>query len=137
MAMTYDHILPLLKGFHLTLCSHMRRRDESGWKIQELEWIGRIENGFQAGKHSREEADYLISDIVYDPHDFPLLIKPVSRFHTCLNALSTLFEPTCAPMVTMQSKRVYLLLYGFADASGSGFGSTFLTKKGVRFRIGT
>jgi len=32
---------------------------------------------------------------------------------------------------------VYLLLYGFADASGSGFGSTVLSDKGVRFRMGT
>ena len=37
MAMTYDQIIPFLKGFHLTLCSHMRQRNEAGWKIQELE----------------------------------------------------------------------------------------------------
>ena len=37
MAMTYDQILPFLKGLHLTLCSHMRQRDELGSNIQELE----------------------------------------------------------------------------------------------------
>ena len=32
---------------------------------------------------------------------------------------------------------VYLVLYGFADASGSGFGSTVLSDKGITFGMGT
>ena len=115
----------------------MRRRNKTGWKIQELEWIGRVESRFQSGKHFREEADYLISDIIYETHNCLLMIKPVPRFHACLEALSTLFEPTKAPIVTIGSKRVYLLLYGFTDTSESDFGSSFLTENGVCFRIGT
>ena len=37
MAMTFDQIFPYLKGFHLSLCSHLRQRNEEGWKTQELE----------------------------------------------------------------------------------------------------
>ena len=76
-------------------------------------------------------------ELVYDPTEFPQMIKPVPRFHTCLQALADLFEQEFAPKVMVRSSRVYLLLYEFADASGSGFGSTFLTEEGVHFRIGT
>ena len=37
----------------------------------------------------------------------------------------------------MRTKKVYLLLYGFVNAPGSGFGSIFLTAEGVHFRIVT
>jgi hypothetical protein len=31
---------------------------------------------------------------------------------------------------------VYEIFYGFGDASGKGFGSTMLSKKGIKYRIG-
>jgi hypothetical protein len=33
--------------------------------------------------------------------------------------------------------RVYTIFYGFADASGTGFGSTILCEGGIKYRIGT
>ena len=57
MAITFDQIFPYLKGFHLSLCSHLRRRNKEGWKTQELEWIGHVEKRFEEGKCSRDEAD--------------------------------------------------------------------------------
>ena len=47
------------------------------------------------------------------------------------------FEQEEPPVVLVKTKIVYLLLYRFVDASGSGFSSTFLSEEGVRFRIGT
>ena len=40
LAMTYDILFPFLKGFHLALCAHLPNRDEEGWKVKDLEWIG-------------------------------------------------------------------------------------------------
>jgi hypothetical protein len=37
----------------------------------------------------------------------------------------------------IRAARVYTILYGFADASGSGFGSTVLGDDSIRYRIGT
>ena len=37
MAMVYDSIFPYLKGFHLTLASHLPHRDDDGWKMTDLE----------------------------------------------------------------------------------------------------
>ena len=42
MAILYDSILPYLKDFHLTLAGHLPCRDEEGWKMAELEWIGHL-----------------------------------------------------------------------------------------------
>ena len=32
LAMTYPILFPYLKGFHLTLCTHLSGRDKEGWK---------------------------------------------------------------------------------------------------------
>lgn len=40
-------------------------------------------------------------------------------------------------MVLVRTNVVYLMLYCFTDASGTGFGSTSLSGAGVWFRIGT
>jgi uncharacterized protein YggU (UPF0235/DUF167 family) len=37
----------------------------------------------------------------------------------------------------LRAARVYSILYGLADASGTGFGSTILKKDGIAYRIGT
>ena len=92
MAMIFDQDFPYLKGFHLTLCSHVRRRDEEGWKTQELEWIGHVEKQLKKGKWSREEADEMIGELVYNPKLISKMIKVVPRFHTCLKALCNLFK---------------------------------------------
>jgi hypothetical protein len=39
-------------------------------------------------------------------------------------------------LVTVRTNVVYEIFYGFGDASGKGFGSTMLTKKGIKYRIG-
>ena len=40
--MTYPIIFPYLKGFHLTMASHMPGRDNQGWKVADLEAIGHL-----------------------------------------------------------------------------------------------
>jgi hypothetical protein len=39
--------------------------------------------------------------------------------------------------VLLLSSRVYSIFYGFADTSGSGFGSTILCEGGIKYIIGT
>ena len=57
--MVYDPIIPYLKGFHLTLPSHLPERDSEGWKISELEWIGYIEDQEEKGVYIRDEGEWL------------------------------------------------------------------------------
>jgi hypothetical protein len=39
--------------------------------------------------------------------------------------------------VLFHALRVYTILYGFADASGTGFGSTVMLEGGICYSIGT
>ena len=123
--MTYELLFPFLKDFHLTLSQHLPCRDEEGWKIKEVAWI--------AFCH-RENISLGDESIDYPP---PTVVKPVPRFFKCLQALKTFFLPTIPPIVTDRSLQIFLVLYGFADASKSGFGASLQTEHGLRYRIET
>ena len=58
--MVYKATYPYLKGFHLTLTSHLPQRNDEGQKITDLEWIGRIENKVDRGSYTREQGDLLL-----------------------------------------------------------------------------
>jgi hypothetical protein len=64
-----------------------------------------------------------------------VLAVPQLRFD--LEALETLLEANTPAEVVLRASRIFTILYGFADASGKGFGSTVLGKDGIRYRIGT
>jgi len=136
LAMTYNIIFPYLKGFHLTLCSHLPNRDEEGWKVKELEWIGHLHNRLSEGKISQEEYEETIS-LTYDTSKAPKKIKPVKRFKSCLKALDSFFEIESPPIIMERTANVQMAVYGFVDASKSGFGASIDYENGVRYRIGT
>ena len=137
LAMVYDTIFPYLKGFHLTLAQHLPKRDEEGWKLTELEWIGHVENKVERGALTRKEADVMLTEINYSPDTTPSLVIPVPRFHACMKFLIEMFKQNKPPIVNVRSTTCLVMIYGFVDASGSGFGSTLLIKGIVKYRIGT
>ena len=65
------------------------------------------------------------------------MVLPVPRFHQCLGVLEKVFEEDLPPVVSVRSTSCMVLVYGFVDASGSGFGSTLLVKEKIKYRIGT
>ena len=136
LALTFEIIFPFLKGFHLTLCSHLPRRNEEGWKINELEWLGYMEEAKIKGTMSVEEIDQLIN-LKYDPKLRPNTVKPLPRFLKSISALESLFSCREPPKVTVRTSAVQFIVYGFADASKSGFGSSIEYSDGVCYRIGT
>ena len=137
LAMVYEVISPYLKGFHLTLARHLPQRDEGGWKLTDLDWIGHIETKVEQGQYSRAEADILIREASGTCKDAPTKVTPVPRFHQCLKVLSTFFEVELPPVINVRSTTCTVVIYGFVDASGSGFGSTLLIRGNVKYRIGT
>ena len=64
-------------------------------------------------------------------------VTPLPRFHTCLIALASFFELIYSPIIVVRSAICILRIYGFVDASGSGFGGTLLEYYKIRYRIGT
>ena len=136
LAMAYEVFFPYLKGFHLTLSSHLNNRNDEGWKLKEPEWIGYIEEKFDTGKITESERDRLLDDTQEGAPQPPKLIKLVPEFYTCLQALRAFFSSDAPPCVHMRSSSVYMIAYGFADASGGGFGSTIEKEGEVSYRMG-
>ena len=137
LAMVYDSMFPYLKGFHLTVARHLPHRDEEGWKIAKLEWIGHLENKIEDGKYTRGQVEIILVEGRDGLTTPPLWVVPVPRFSSCLEVLTKNFEEELPPIVTVRSTTCQVIVYGFVDASGSGFGSTLLVKGHIEYRIGT
>ena len=83
------------------------------------------------GKIESEERDQMIHELPSTPTEPPKFGEPVTHFYTRLEALNDFFKPDAPPVVHMRSKKKFMIKYGFADASGSGFGSTFTSSAGI------
>ena len=67
--------------------------------------------------------DLLKEKGLYTPKP-PKKIKLVPRFFMCLKALHVFFKGELPPVWSCRKKNVFLLLYGFHDASKGGLGTT-------------
>lgn len=136
LALTYSILFPYLKGFHLTLSSHLPQRGEDGWKLSDLEYIAYVETQAEKCSYSDEEKQRLLNVLPNSDLPPPKLVLPVDRFYTCLEALDLFFEPQSPPLVKVRSEKIYMAVYGFMDASGGGFGSTFDRDQKITYRMG-
>jgi hypothetical protein len=140
------------------LASHHPGRDEFGWKMASKEWAAYLFEPVENGKLTDDEAESMSRSIVEpvssqpkDGEPFsqpraldqkilpppPTQIKGAARLKGDTLALKTLFRAEIPAQVLIRASRVYTILYGFADASGSGFGSTIMLNGAVKYRIGT
>jgi hypothetical protein len=155
ISMTYEIVTPYLKGIHLTLAAHHPQRNDQGWKLSPKEWDAYVWGKESEGKFSADEAKSF-SAVAQDipppetkfkrnsqpathegPAKPPKLVLPVKRLKFNIDALCALFDHDTPTEVLLRAARVYSVLYGFADASGTGFGSTILGKDGIKYQIGT
>jgi hypothetical protein len=68
----------------------------------------------------------------------PKTVKSVPELAQALPALELLFSQETPPrMLVKSASLLYILRYGFADASGTGLGASITTDEGIRVRIGT
>jgi hypothetical protein len=112
----YPGMRPYLKGIHLTVDSWREGRDEDGWK--DPTWGGpRVDAG-----EAEPEA--------------PETVRAVKRLAWDLEALQILFSAESPAVRTIRPSGVLSVIYGFGDASGSGFGSSFTHDNGVIYRVG-
>jgi hypothetical protein len=129
---TYPAITPYLKGLHLTIDSWREGRNEDGW----------IEDGHV----SEEEREHAPGDSggaadsgrgpqnsQASPPDF---VQAVPRLAHDVHCLRQLFSSPIPPVRYVRATHICTALYGFGDASGSGFGSTFGGGEQLVFRHG-
>jgi hypothetical protein len=102
----------------------------------EEEWHSYIRDKIDKDEISEEEAQAAMDATVRAGDPPPEQIKGVPRFFKDLFAIKELLEAESPPEVNVRSSMVLAILYGFADASGKGFGSTVMGKDGTRYRIG-
>ena len=132
LSMVYEFITPFLKGFHLTIDSWRPQRDKSGWKMPLQDWEEYLEV-LQADTPAEEFTKW------YDQQhgQAPQVVTAVPRFSQDVFALGELFSVTVPPEITLRSNEIYMVVYGFGDASGAGFGSSIVTETGTSVRVGT
>jgi hypothetical protein len=138
LSMTFDMLTHHLKGFLLSLASHLPGRCDDGWKLNESEWLAYMSAKVEQGVMKHEE----VTSIINDSKEKKLVEPPTSMMLTQhlqddIIALHEFFESSTPPEVQARRQAIHLLLYGFADASGGGLGSTItMPGIGIRCRVG-
>jgi hypothetical protein len=88
------------------------------------------------GSITQEEARASLNPPDYADIPIPAVVSHVSRFWDDVFALKELLSSKKPPLVTIHVNSVYEAVYGFGDASVKGFGSTMLSSRGIKYRIG-
>jgi hypothetical protein len=139
LSMTFEIMVPYLKGFHLTLASHLKQRDGDGWKLTDKAWRLYVYQLLAEGKVGETEAGEMIDNANTNKgimETTPMVIKPLQQLVDDVEALSEFLEEDEPPVMNDRSAVVQIVRYGFGDASGTGFGSTIQTDEGLKYRIG-
>jgi hypothetical protein len=115
---TYPALVPFLKGIHLTVDSRRKNRDFEGWKVVD-----------ELAAHLNDDSP--------DPYDNHLdTVRAVPRLKDDVNSLLQLFASARPPRRIPRSRHVLAVWYGYGDASGGGFGSTFTAIDGLEYTYG-
>ena len=134
LAMCYGSLVPFMKGFHLTIDSWRSNRPDSGWKMKDKEWDLYLDVQVAEGVMS-EEGRAELKELGGEA-EAPKLVQAVPRFKKDLEAMIVFFTPIEPPEVIASVSRVLYVIYGFGDASGTGFGSSLQTNSGLSYRVG-
>ena len=116
--------IPFLKGIHQTLDSWRPWRREDGWKMTASEMRVAME---EAGTDMDEWVTF---------ERAPPRVKSAPRLKWDLEALTALFEGDEPVRRKVRPSQTAVAIYGFGDASGKGFGSSFVVGNEMIFRHG-
>jgi hypothetical protein len=134
LSMTFEILVPYLKGFHLTLASYLPQRDKEGWKLSDKEWAlyveAQAEESEDGWMHNTKD---IHSNVNLKP---PQTIKPLGQLKGDVYALNEFYASEDPPIINDRNQFVNVVSYGFGDASGTGFGSLIQTASGISYRIG-
>jgi hypothetical protein len=130
---TYRYMTPHLKGLHLTIDSWREGRDSEGWRA----------SGAELGVHAALGRGNGVEDrqlYGQGAHGFransPEWVKSVPRLWGDVSALVRLTSDDLPPSLAVRCRGMAAVYYGFGDASGKAFGSTFQVDNNIRYRYG-
>jgi hypothetical protein len=126
MQQVYPSLTPYLKGLHLTIDSWRPNRDSEGWKCP-----GNSSSTPELFDDSLNPA-YPAPPLT-DP---PQYVHPVPRYEADVMALQLLLSAPDPPLRYVRQNKILTAIYGFVNASASGFGSSFTTHVGTHYTYG-
>lgn len=121
--MTYDNLRPYLKGFYLTLNEWRFDRRKDGWKLERKDWEELAEEHFQEGVDWK---DWQAIGKQSQDTDRPGKVKAVPRFREDIKVLALMFQGQTPSLRLVRGFNIARLVYGFGDASGAGFGASWV-----------
>jgi hypothetical protein len=140
MSRTYPAAFPYLKGFYNSLNGWRLDRNRDGWKIGRTAWMEML-----SGDTLYETEEFMALPFEVKKRKFfewnkkekPETIVPVPRFHNDLKALQSLFSNGTPTRRLVRGSKIGTAVFGFGDASGGGFGSSWESSRGTAYRFGT
>lgn len=138
LSMTFEVLVPFLKGFHLTLASHLPQRNKEGWKLTDKAWNSYML--LKNEKHGESGGDEM--ELNWTPSNNssenspPHFVNVSEQLKNDLYALAEFTQSELPPIVNDRCAKIRIVRYGFGDASGTGFGSTIQTAQGLKYRVG-
>ena len=132
--MSYPVIKPFLRGFYLTLNSWRESRDRYGWKIPDKAYTLFL----QLDRRSEDRDDSTDMDVASTEDDAaaPTHVKAQSLMKEHIAVLMEMFSPKDPVLRLVRGSVILEALYIFGDASGLGFGSSWLSGSDIRYRFG-
>lgn len=140
---TYPKLFPYLKGFYNTLNTWRFGRDDDGWKITSKTALVEL----ASEDRTRDEEGVLLTEASASKTcnagkksqldgDPPSRVQTVGRFKFDVEAMSTLMSGDTPSLRLIRGERISEVSYGFGDASGGGFGGSWIHGEEIIFRFG-
>ena len=135
LSMTFEQDMsPFLKGFYLSLNSWTSKRDSQDWKMTDKLWMQYLIANPEKDQSTDVESNMELN--IHDEKGCLEMITASPKFADDVRALCQMMNCDRPPVVSLRSKSIVTVVYGFGDASGTGLGSTFTCGSGFTFRIG-
>ena len=121
ITMTYDIIVPHLRGFHNAIDSWRDKRTTEGWKDEQSDFTQKdaLATHTAVGKILEETCNQLL-DSQSKIDEAPKCILPIPRLFHDLKILETIFQGSTPAHFPIRFKVVAEIVCGFGDASSSG-----------------
>ena len=137
---TYPIIFPYLKGFYNTMNNWRCDRNVDGWKISKTTWMERLAG--DVSFENEEDVDMSFEErkrrfMMKQDKEHPNKVNAVPRLSQDLRALTELFKPDKPSLRLIRGNSIQCAFFGFGDASGGGFGSSWDKGEKIAYRFGT
>ena len=129
LSMAYPLIKPVLRRFYLTMNAWREDRDGAGWKMPR-----RTYQTFLA--LSRRSGEVVQENHFRSNKNAPMFVDPKPLFLDHLKMLVDMFESDEPALRLVRGHQSLQAMYAFGDASGGGFGASWVKQGSTKFRYG-